>query len=105
MPFLVAVVGGFIASFAGAFVARLFISLGIGVVSVIGMGVVIDFMIAQMVDSLTQLPATVLHLATLMKLDVAINIIIGSINARLGLVTLNGIVSRFQINPAAYQGS
>jgi hypothetical protein len=103
MPRILLLLGGLLASLAASIVARVLISLGIGVVSYIGMGAVLDFMFGEITAAVNTLPATVLHLAALMKLDVAINIIMGAVNARLGMVSLNGIVSRFQIDPAKYQ--
>lgn len=105
MPVLPAWVLGALAMIAGSLVSRVLVSLGIAVVSYVGIGLVFDYAIAQVVASFNGLPVKALQMAALMQFDVAANIIIGAVNARLGLLTLNGLVSRFQINPAAYAGS
>lgn len=105
MPYIFKLALGFLVWAAAPLIGRILLSLGVGVVSFIGFGFVIDFMFNQITASISTLPAAVLQLAALMKLDVAINIIFGAVNARFANISLNGIVTRFQIDPAAYQGS
>lgn len=99
---IIAAAGGALAFLAVPIITRILLSLGIGVVSFIGISIVFDFAIAQLVSSFNGLPAKAVAMAAIMKVDVAANIIIGCVNARLGLITFNGLVSRFQIDPAAY---
>ena len=105
MPAFLVTVFGALAIVAAPLIARIMLSLGIGVVSYIGMGVVLDYLFDQLITSFNTLPAQLLHLAALMKMDVAVNIIFGAVNARLGLMSLNGIVTRFSIDPSKYSTS
>src|SRR5689334_12438122 len=101
MSQIVAVILGILGWALPHLVARVLLSLGIGVVSYIGMGIVLDYVFDQGVQAFSGLPLQALQLAALCKVDVAMNIVTGAVNARLGMLSLNGIVSRFNINPAA----
>lgn len=92
---------GLLALVASSIVTRVLIGLGIGIVSYVGMAIVFDFMVDQIVGSFNTLPIKALAMASMMKIDVAANIIIGAINARLGMLTFGGMVNRFQITPVS----
>jgi hypothetical protein len=92
---------GLLTVVAASIVTRVLIGIGIGIVSYIGFAVVLDFIITNITASFNTLPAKVLALASMMQLDVAVNIILGCINARLGVITFGGMMSRFQITPGA----
>lgn len=103
MPALLVWIGSLLVAALPFIITRVLISLGIGVVSYIGMGFVLDFLFGKLTAAVNGLPLDVLQLAGLIGLDDAINIIFGSVNARLGFISLNGIVSRFEIDPSKYQ--
>lgn len=102
MPPLFLAAGGFLGYIASGLVSRVLLSLGMGVVSFIGLGFVLDYAVGQFAAAVNQLPAALLQLAGLMKLDVAMNIIFGCISARYTLGTLNGVATKFQLDPSKY---
>jgi len=100
-PILLAA-GGFLSFIAAGVVSRILLSLGIGVVSYVGMSIVTDYAFSQITSAFNDLPALLVHFAAVLKVDVAVNMIMGAVTARFGLFSLNGIVSRFQIDPSKF---
>jgi len=99
---LAVTLAGVLTMVAGGLVSRVLISLGVGVASWIGMGIVLDYAFGHIVDSFNGLPGLLLHFAALLKIDIAVNMIMGAATARFGLFSMNGIVSRFQIDPTKF---
>lgn len=99
LPVVAAFMAGVLGMALSGMVTRIITGLGISVVTYAGAAIVTDYMVNQLVASLQSLPSQVIQIAGLMKLDVALNIIFGAVNARLGLITMDGFVRRFQLGP------
>lgn len=104
MPFLYSMAIGLLTFIASRIIAKVLLGLGIGIVSYIGMGVVVSYLMDQVTASFNLLWAPVLQMAALVKFDVAVNIIFGAINARLGLWTVGAALRKFQIVGAPPEG-
>lgn len=99
LPTIAAFLAGVLGMAMSGLVTRIVTGLGISVATYAGAAITVDYMVSQLSGSLQALPSQLLAFAGLMKLDVALNIIFGAVNARMGLVSLDGIVRRFQLGP------
>jgi hypothetical protein len=100
LPWFATVIAGVLTYIVAHLAARVLLGLGIGIVSYVGTALVLDYMVSNIVEGFNGLPLQVLQFAALIKFDVACNIIFGAINARLGLLSFDGILRRFQITGA-----
>lgn len=78
----VAVVGGLL-NVAGSLVGRVLIALGIGVVTVVGVGMSLDFAQAYLMQRFGGLRAEILQLAAALGVGEFLSIIFSALNARM----------------------
>ncbi len=90
MPVFIAALLGGLLQFASSFVGRVLIALGVEYVSYKGFETTLNWMEQMMYDNLNGLPADIINIVALTKVDVAISIISGAFLAR---ATLNGLTS------------
>lgn len=88
MPVFISAIGGMLLTLTGSIVGRVFIALGLGVVTYTGLSVTTDQLTSLLDQSLSGLPADIVGLLGYMKVGVCINIIISAIAARM---LINGI--------------
>ena len=75
----------FLANIIGPLAAKLLTSLGIGAVTYIGITALLDTVRSYLLSNVTGMPADVLALFGLIKLDIAINIMLAAVAARASL--------------------
>jgi len=88
MPAMIVWLLGGLASIVGPLAARVLLALGFGMVTYVGADLAIDALKLSAENSLSSLPAVLINFAGLLKVDVALNIIVGAVTARLALAPL-----------------
>jgi hypothetical protein len=76
---------------AANLVARIFLALGLGFVTYVGLSAVLDQFSAALRSELTGLPADLVGLIGLTDLDIVINLVISAYSARLAISQLTKI--------------
>lgn len=79
----------FLSTIVGPLAAKILTSLGIGAVTYVGITALLSTVRAYALSSITGMPADVLMLAGLIKLDVAVNIMLSAVTARAVLAGMN----------------
>ncbi len=79
----------FLSSIVGPLVAKVLTSLGMGAISYVGITVLLSAVRTYLIGNVTGLPADVLAILGLAKLDVAVNIILSAVAARAALSGVN----------------
>lgn len=80
----------------GSFAGQALISLGISVVTYMGVDTVLNKLKADTLAAFSGLPAELVSLLAYMKVGVAISIITSAVAVKLGLSGMNGAVKRFR---------
>jgi len=95
MPiFLAALLGGFISS-AASIAGRVLISIGFGIVAYTGITVALDALKDQAMANLSAVPADIIGIMGLLKVDVSLSIIFSAIATRLLIMGLtSGVIKR-----------
>lgn len=83
MPVFIAAIGGMLLNITSSIVGRVFVALGLAVVTYTGLSVTTDQLTSLLDQSLSGLPADILGMLGYMKVGVAINIILSAIAARM----------------------
>lgn len=79
----------FLSAIVGPLVAKVLTSLGMGAVTYIGITVLLSAVRTYLIGSVTGLPADLLAILGLFKLDVAVNIMLSAVAARAALSGVN----------------
>lgn len=96
MPTFIASIGGMLFNMVGSFAGQALISLGISVVTYMGVDTVLNKLKADTLAAFSGLPAELVSLLAYMKVGVAISIITSAVAVKLGLSGMNGAVKRFR---------
>ena len=80
----------------GSFAGQALISMGISVVTYMGVDTVLNKLKADTLAAFSGLPAELVSLLAYMKVGVAISIITSAVAVKLGLSGMNGAVKRFR---------
>lgn len=96
LPAFIAAAGGMLLNVAGSVAGQVLVSLGISVVTYIGVDTALEKLKGDALTALTSLPPDVLSLLSYMKVGVAISIVTSAVAARLGLQGMNGAIKRFR---------
>lgn len=89
MPVFIASIGGLLLSLVAGFVGRALASLGLSIVTYIGMSRALDFLKDLIIQNLAQLPTTVVQILGLMKVGTALSIVFSAMFASMLLNGLN----------------
>ncbi|GKS88231.1 DUF2523 domain-containing protein [Acidovorax sp. SUPP2539] len=89
MPAFIPMIGGLLLSLVAGFVGRTLASLGLSVVTYVGISKALDFLKDLIVQSLAHLPAVVVQLLALMKVGTALSIVFSAMFASMLLNGLN----------------
>lgn len=81
MPALIPMIGGMLVWIASAVVARVLASLGLSVVTYVGISRTLDFLKELITQSMSQLPVTVVQLLALMKVGTCLSIMFSALFA------------------------
>lgn len=79
----------FLSSIVGPLAAKILTSLGIGAITYVGITALLAAVRVQLLGSVTGMPADVLALFGLIKLDIAVNIMLSAVAARAALSGMN----------------
>lgn len=90
MPWLIAMAGKMLLMIAASMVARVLVSLGLSVVTYIGIGKALDFLKTTLMGALGGLPAEVFSMLAYLKVGTCISIIFSAMFASM---LLNGLSS------------
>lgn len=94
MPFL----GQLLLFLAGPLVIKALVTLGIGIVTFVGVDALVSAALNEIVSRFSGLPAAVAQIAGLLGVDVAITIILSAYSIRLVLAGLTSVgIRRFQV--------
>lgn len=96
MPAFVAAIGGMLLNIAGSIAGQVLISLGIAMVTYVGVDTALDRLKADALSAIGSLPPQLIALLSYMQVGVAISIITSAVAVRLGLSGMNGAVKRFR---------
>ncbi len=96
MPTFIASIGGMLFNMVGSFAGQALISMGISVVTYMGVDTVLNKLKADTLAAFSGLPAELVSLLAYMKVGVAISIITSAVAVKLGLSGMNGAVKRFR---------
>lgn len=96
MPVFLMSLGGMLLNIAGSLVGQVLISLGISVVTYVGVDATLSKLKADAISSFSGLPADLVAMLSYMKVGVAISIITSAVAVRLGLSGMTGAVKRFR---------
>jgi hypothetical protein len=96
MPIFLAALGGMLLNVAGSLAGQVLISLGISVVTYMGVDTALDKLKADALAAFTGLPADLVGLLAYLKVGVSISIITSAVAVRMGLSGLTGAVKRFR---------
>lgn len=96
MPVFIAALGGMLLNLAGSLAGQVLISLGISVVTYVGVDTVLDKLKLNALEAFQGMPADLVALLSFLKVGVAISIITSAVAVRLGLSGLSGAVKRFR---------
>ena len=96
MPTFIASIGGMLFNMVGSFAGQALISMGISVVTYMGVDTVLNKLKAVTLAAFSGLPAELVSLLAYMKVGVAISIITSAVAVKLGLSGMNGAVKRFR---------
>lgn len=96
MPAFIAALWGGAMTVAGSIAGQVLISLGIGVVTYMGVDATLTKLKADALAALTGLPADLVGLMGYMKVGVAISIVTSAVAVKLGLNGMTGAVKRFR---------
>jgi len=99
MPWLISSLGGLLAIISANLVAKVLVSLGMSVITFVGMGFLIRDILAIIQENVFAIPAVALQTMALVKLDVAINIVFSAALIKLGQFGVNGLISKINFNP------
>ena len=97
MPVFIAAIGGMLLNLAGSLAGRVLLSLGLSVLTYVGVDTVLDKLKANALDAFQGLPVELVSLLSYMKVGVAISIITSAVAVRLTLSGLEGAVKRFRM--------
>lgn len=95
LPAFVAAAGGMLLNIAGGLVGQVLLSLGVAVVTYVGVDTALSKLKGDAIAALSGLPAELVALLSYMQVGVAISIITSAVAVRLGLSGMNGVVKRF----------
>jgi hypothetical protein len=84
----------FLSSIVGPLAAKILTSLGIGAVTYVGITALLATVRSELLGSVTGMPADVLMLFGLIKLDIAINIMLSAVAARAALSGMNSATGK-----------
>ena len=90
MPAFIPVIGGMLLSIVGGFIGRALASLGISIVTFIGITNALDYLKSLVVQSLGALPADLVQFLGVMKIGTSLSIIFSALAASM---LLNGLQS------------
>lgn len=79
----------FLSSIVGPLAAKILTSLGIGAITYVGITALLATVRSELLGSVTGMPADVLALFGLIKLDIAVNIMLSAVAARAALSGMN----------------
>lgn len=79
----------FLSSIVGPLAAKILTSLGIGAITYVGITALLASVKTYLLGSVTGMPADVLALFGLIKLDIAVNIMLSAVAARAALSGMN----------------
>ena len=96
LPAFIAAAGGMLLNVAGSVAGQVLISLGISVVTYMGVDTALEKLKSDALTSLMSLPPDLVGLLSYMKVGVAISIVTSAVAARLGLQGMNGAIKRFR---------
>lgn len=89
MPVFIASIGGLLLSLVAGLVGRTLASLGLSVVTYVGISRAIDFLKDLIIQNLAELPVTVVQVLALMKVGTALSIVFSAMFASMLLNGLN----------------
>ena len=90
MPVFIAAIGGMLLNIVGSMVGRVFIALGLSVITYKGLETTVNWLKSQAVSSLSGLPSDALSLVAYMRVGEAISIVSSAVLTRL---LLDGVQS------------
>lgn len=96
MPVFIAAFGGMLLNIAGSIAGQVLISLGISVITYVGVDTALDRLKADALSAFSGLPADLVSLLAYMKVGVSISIITSAVAVRLSLAGMTGAVKRFR---------
>lgn len=96
MPVFIAALWGALLNIAGSLVGQVLISLGIAVVTYVGVDTTLDKLKSDAVMALMGLPPDLVALLSFLKVGVAISIITSAVAVRLTLSGMTGAIKRFR---------
>jgi hypothetical protein len=94
MPAFLVLLGGVLSKVLQSVVGRVLVLLGLSVATYTGVGVAVDQLKQQFVSSYQSMPAVMLDLLGLLKIDQGMLIIFSALAGRVAFVAVNGAVSR-----------
>lgn len=97
MPVFIASIGGMLLNLAGSLVGRVLVSLGLSVITYVGVDAVLDKLKLNALEAFQGMPGELVSLLSYMKVGVAMSIITSAVAVRLGLSGLSGAVKRFRM--------
>lgn len=96
MPVFIAALGGMFLNIAGSLAGQVLISLGISVITYVGVDTALSTLKADALSAFSGLPADLVSLLAYMKVGVSISIITSAVAVRLSLAGMTGAVKRFR---------
>ena len=96
MPVFLDALGGMFLNIAGSLAGQVLISLGISVVTYMGVDTALDRLKSDALTAFFGLPPELVGLLSYMKVGVAISIITSAVAVRLSLAGMTGAVKRFR---------